>query len=267
MSIPNVLSIAGSDPGGGAGIQGDLKTMLALGVHGCAVPVALTAQGTRGVDAVLPVPAAFVTRQLDVLLDDVEVHAVKVGMLGSARIVHAVADVLERRRPPHLVLDPVLRASAGGRLLDGAGLAALRRRLLPLATVVTPNADEAGALLGVRAPRTIAEARTAAERVRALGAHAVLLTGGHLDTGGECVDVLCDAAGTRELRAPRVTGGTHGTGCALSTAIAALLARGCDLDAACAAAQRFVGAAVRGGAALRVGSGAAPVYPPMEGRW
>lgn len=268
--VPNVLSVAGSDPSGGAGIQGDLKTFAALGVYGCAVPTALTAQSTRGVRDVLPVPAAFVTRQLETLLDDVDVHAVKVGMLGDAAVVRAVADVLRRYAPPHVVLDPVLRASAGGAnggaLLDAGGLAALRDELLPLVDLVTPNALEAGALLGVPPPRTADEAGEAARQLVALGARAALVTGGHLDDPVECVDVLCadplaPGGALHAIRTRRVAGGgAHGTGCALSSAVAALLARGRALPGACAEAQRFVARAVRAGQQLRVGRGVGPVY-------
>lgn len=259
--IPNVLAIAGSDPSGGAGLQGDLKTFAALRVNGCAVPTALTAQNSRGVHAVFRVPAEFVVRQLDVLFDDVEIHAVKIGMLGDAAVVTAVCDVLRRYRPPHVVLDPVLRASAGGMLLDEAGLDAVRETLLPLVTVMTPNAEEAGALLRAPAPTTEREAEQAARALYELGANAVLVTGGHLLNELECADVLYTAETSRVFRAERMAGGTHGTGCALSSAIAALLALGAPLGEACEAAQVFVGQAVRGGAALHVGGGTGSVHP------
>lgn len=258
--IPNVLSIAGSDPSGGAGIQGDLKTFAALGVHGCAVPTALTAQSTRGVHAVFAVPAEFVNRQLETLLDDVEVAAVKIGMLGDASVVRVVAAVLRRYVPPHVVLDPVLRASAGGTLLTAGGLEALREELLPLVDVVTPNALEAGALLGIQPPGTEEEAVDAARQLVACGVRAALVTGGHLQDAASCVDVLAVGGSTVAFRTSRLEGGTHGTGCALSSAVAALLARGADLATACAEAQAFVAAAVRGGRQLSVGRGAGPVH-------
>lgn len=258
---PNVLSIAGSDPSGGAGIQGDLKTFAALAVYGCAVPTALTAQNTRGVREVLAVPADFVTRQLETLLDDVAIAAVKIGMLGDASVVRAVAAVLRRYAPPYVVLDPVLRASAGGTLLDGAGLAALRDELLPLVDLVTPNAPEAGALLGTAAPRTEGEAVAAARRLVTLGAGAALVTGGHLDDPARCTDVLAAGDAIHVVHTARVPGGgAHGTGCALSSAVAALLARGRALPEACAEAQAFVAAAISAGGALRVGRGAGPVH-------
>jgi hydroxymethylpyrimidine/phosphomethylpyrimidine kinase len=264
-AVPNVLSIAGSDPGGGAGIQGDVKTFAALGVWGCAVPTALTAQNTRGVRAVLPVPADFVAEQLEVLFDDVEVHAVKVGMLGGADVVRAVAAALRRHRPPHVVLDPVLRASAGGVLLDAAGLDALRDELLPLAALVTPNAAEAGALLGAAPPRTETEAAEAARALLERGVGAALVTGGHLEEdGATCADVLAAGGAVTTFRTPRAAGGTHGTGCALSSAVAALLARGHPLVDACRAAQACVADAVRAGGELRAGRGVGPIYlrPP-----
>lgn len=263
-TIPNVLTIAGSDPSGGAGLQGDLKTFAALRVNGCAVPTALTAQNTLGVFDVMPVPAAFVVRQLDVLFDDVEIHAVKIGMLGDASVVRAVCDVLRRHRPPYIVLDPVLRASAGGALLDEAGLTLMREQLLPLVTVVTPNIYEAGALLGVPAPTTESEAEAAARQLCELGAGAALVTGGHLPNGLECSDVLRADDVTHVFRTARVAGAAHGTGCALSAAIAALLAKGRPLAAACAEAQIFVAGAVRAGVTLNAGRGVGPVHPLHE---
>lgn len=259
MPVPNVLSIAGSDPTGGAGIQGDLKTFAVLGVHGCAVPAALTAQSTSGVHAVLPVPASFVTLQLEVLLDDVDVAAVKIGVLGNAAVVRAVAAVLRRYAPAHVVLDPVLRAGVGGTLLDDGGLEALRDELLPLVHLVTPNAMEAGALLGVAAPRTAEETGHMAERLVALGAGSALVTGGHLRDAALCVDVLATADGLHAFRTTRVPGGgAHGTGCTLSSAIAALLARGWTLPAACAEAQAVVAQAMYDSPQLSVGHGPGP---------
>ena len=259
--VVNVLSIAGSDPTGGAGIQGDLKTYAALGVYGCAVPTALTAQNTRGVAAVMPVPTAFVVRQLETLLDDVEIHAVKIGMLGNAITASAVAEIIRRYRLHNIVLDPVMRASADDTPLDGGALRVIRDELLPLVAVVTPNAAEAGALVGGAPPRIIVEAAAAGRAIVAVGAAAALVTGGHLDDAGTCIDVLVQDGVAHELRTPRVEhGGTHGTGCALSSAIAAMLALGHDLPTACAAAQSFVADAVRASGLLRVGRGIGPVH-------
>ncbi len=257
----NVLTIAGSDPSGGAGVQGDLKTFAACGVYGCAVLTALTAQSTQGVAAVMPVPVDFVVRQLETLLDDVDIHAVKIGMLGDAAVASAVADVIRRYRLTNVVLDPVMHATAGGAQLEYGALNIIRRELLPLATVVTPNAAEAGALLGTDAPSTISESVAVARGIVALGARAALVTGGHVGDNATCVDVLATADSVRELRVARVAhGGTHGTGCALSSAIAALLASGHDLPSACEDAQRFVAGAVRASRRLRIGRGVAPVH-------
>jgi hydroxymethylpyrimidine/phosphomethylpyrimidine kinase len=259
--VRNVLSIAGSDPSGGAGIQADLKTFAALGVYGCAVLTALTAQSTVELSAVLPVPPDFLHRQLDDVFADVRIDAVKIGMLGSADAIRVVAAVMRIRRPTFIVLDPVMRATAGGPLLDLDALEVLRDELLPLASVVTPNADEAGALLGIAAPRTVAEAREAARLLAARGAGAALVTGGHLVHAEESVDVFHDGCMARELRVRRVpSADTHGTGCTLSSAVAALLARGYGLPEACAEAQQFVAAAIARGADLRVGRGAGPVH-------
>ncbi len=259
---PNVLSIGGSDPSGGAGIQADLKTFAALGVYGCAVPAVLTAQNTVEVSAVLPVPAEFVRRQLDALFSDVRVAAVKIGMLGTARNVRAVAAALREYAPPFVVLDPVLRASTGGRLAV-AGLArVLHKELRSVATVVTPNAEEAGALLGSAPPRTVREARRAAQGLVAAGWRAALVTGGHLDSGESVVDLLYNGRRMRELRGPRVAGsGAHGTGCTLSSAIASLLAQGRGLAVACAEARAFVAESIARSEELRVGRGVAPAHP------
>jgi hydroxymethylpyrimidine/phosphomethylpyrimidine kinase len=260
-SVPNVLSIAGSDPSGGAGIQADLKTFAALRVHGCAVLTALTAQSTRGVREVMPVPGSFVTRQIETLLDDVEIDAVKIGMLGDASVVRAVASVLRSHALPYVVLDPVLRASAGGTLLDERALGVLRDELLPLVDVVTPNATEAGALLGGAPPQTEHDAVLAADRILKLGARGALVTGGHLIDDSVCVDILATNDGVHAFRTHRVPGqATHGTGCVLSSAIAALLARGRTLPAACAEAQELVAESVSEGERLAVGHGPGPAH-------
>jgi hydroxymethylpyrimidine/phosphomethylpyrimidine kinase len=259
--VRNVLSIAGSDPSGGAGIQADLKTFAALGVYGCAVLATLTAQNTVEVSAVFPVPADFLRRQLEALFSDVRVDAVKIGMLGSVDAVRTVVAALRAYRPAFVVLDPVLRATTGARLLDMDALDALRDELCPLATVITPNAVEVGALLGIEAPRSIAEAREAAGSLTARGVTAALVTGGHLADADVSVDVLHDGREIREFRVSRAHSDcTHGTGCTLSSAIAALLARGHGLPQACAEAQEFVAASITRGADLQVGRGVGPVH-------
>ena len=259
--IPNVLSIAGSDPSGGAGIQADLKTFAALGVYGCAAITALTAQNTVAVSSVFAVPPAFLRDQLETLFADVRVDAVKIGMLGSRDAVRVVAGALRNHTPPFIVLDPVLRASTGASLLDGDALEMVRVDLMPLATVITPNVHEAAAIIGMTPARTVADARHAAERLVAGGARAALVTGGHLGDGEVSVDVLHDGRDIHEFAVHRIESpNTHGSGCTLSSAIAALLAMGRDLPAACREAQQFVARAIADAGDLRVGYGAGPVH-------
>jgi hydroxymethylpyrimidine/phosphomethylpyrimidine kinase len=248
VTAPVALSIAGSDPSGGAGIQADLKTFAAFGVYGAAVITALTAQSARAVSAVAPVAPAFVARQLEAVLDGLPVVTAKTGMLHRAEVIAVVADTLGARPVQALVVDPVLVATSGARLLETDALAVLRDRLLPLATLVTPNVAEAEALTErrVRSREDMAgAARTLVER----GAGAALVTGGHLP--GDAVDVLCDAGGVHEYRAARVgSGSPHGTGCALSAAITAALARGLPLREAIAQAKDWIGRAIAGGGAV-----------------
>jgi hydroxymethylpyrimidine/phosphomethylpyrimidine kinase len=250
-AAPAVLTIAGSDPSGGAGIQADLRTFAALGAFGAAVVTALTAQNTRGVRAIETVSPAFVTQQLDAVLDDLEVRAVKTGMLGRAAVVEAVADRLAATATVPLVVDPVLGATAGQPLTEPQAIDPIRRRLLPLAALVTPNLAEAEALTG-RPVSTASEMRAAARALVDLGARAALVKGGHL--AGAALDVLYDGMTFHELTAPRIPGTFHGTGCTLSAAIAVGLARGATLREAVAEAQRYVTEAIarapaRGGGA------------------
>jgi hydroxymethylpyrimidine/phosphomethylpyrimidine kinase len=243
---PCALTIAGSDSGGGAGIQADLKTFAAHGVHGLSAIAALTAQNTRGVAAVHVPPVAFLRAQVDACFDDFRIGAVKLGMLATAEVIHAVADALERWRPPHVVLDPVMVATSGAKLLADDALGAMRARLLRLATVLTPNIPEAGLLLG-RAIGDGASADAALRDLRAAGAGAVLLKGAHLDEGGEVVDRYADAAGELRFRHPRIAAEGHGTGCTLASAIAANLCLGMAPREACAAATDYVARALRAG--------------------
>jgi hydroxymethylpyrimidine/phosphomethylpyrimidine kinase len=254
------LTIAGSDSGGGAGIQADLKTFSALGVYGCSVITALTAQNTRAVTAVLEVPAHFVTAQLDAVFSDLKIGAVKIGMLGTIEVIEAVAAGIERWHPDWVVLDPVMVAKSGDRLLRDDAVAALRDRLIPLADLITPNLPEAAVLLD-EAPAKDAEAMPAqAERLLSLGPEAVLLKGGHLD-GPKSPDFFHSGKQSTWLDAPRVPSRhTHGTGCTLSSAIAAFLALGWPLAAAVAGAKRYLGDAVAGADQLRVGQGRGPVH-------
>lgn len=250
-ALPVALTIAGSDPGGGAGIQADLRTFAAFGVHGASVITALTAQDGRGVHAIAEVPPAFVGQQLDAVLGDLDVRATKTGMLHRA----AAIDVLVARRLPLLVVDPVIAATGGEALLEPAGVAALRERLLPLATLVTPNLREAEVLTG-RPVTDPAGMREAARALVALGAGAALVKGGHL--AGDAIDVLYDGHEFRELRAPRIEGRRlHGTGCVLSAAIAAGLALGDGLADAVAEAKRYIVRVIE--SAPR--SGRAPIVP------
>ena len=252
---PSVLTIAGSDSGGGAGIQADLKTIAAHGLHGLAAIAALTAQNTRGVTAVHVPPVAFLQAQLDACFDDFRIVAVKIGMLANARVIEAVADALERRRPRSVVLDPVMVASSGATLLDPRALHALRRRLLPLATVVTPNIPEAELLVGHAIPDGAA-AEAALVELLELGAPAVLLKGGHLP-GRQVVDRLDDGLQLHEFVHGRLRVAGHGTGCTLASAIACNLALGQSLRDACADAAEYVNVALRG--AVRPGKGAVAV--------
>ncbi len=264
--IPNVLTIAGSDPSGGAGVQADLKTFAALRVNGCAAVTTLTAQNTRIVSGVYPVAPDVVEAQIEAVLADVDIAAVKIGMLGTAAIVSSIAMVLRRFQPPNIVIDPVLRSSTGTGLLKDDALEVFRRELLPLATVLTPNADEAGALIGAKAPRSVAEARTVARTLHGMGAQNVLVTGGHVTPNApKCVDVLDDGSTVQELQVQRVMAAdTHGTGCVLSSAIAAHLAMGAAVPDACRAAQQFVAAAIAARGELSAGHGRKPVHPLHE---
>lgn len=240
MSTPLcALTIAGSDSGGGAGIQADLKTFAAHRVHGLSAIAALTAQHTRGVTAVHVPPTGFLRAQIDACFDDFNIHAVKLGMLANAEVIHAVADALEHHRPAQVVLDPVMIATSGARLLEDAALAALRERLMPLATIITPNIPEAEFLLGH--PITdAAAADAAAAQLCALGPQAVLLKGGHLVEGGEVVDRLIDGQTRAHFSHPRLPLDAHGTGCTLASAITALLCRQQPLAQACEGAIGYV---------------------------
>lgn len=267
FAFRNALTIAGSDSGGGAGIQADLKAFSALSVFGASVVTAVTAQNTRTVSAVHKVPTDVVQAQIACVLDDIEIHAIKIGMLGDAGLVRAVANKLEAfaraRALPPIVLDPVMVAKSGALLLEKEATEALVSRLVPLAALVTPNLPEAAVLLGdEEQPANVEAMEDAADRLLRLGANAVLLKGGHLNVEGDCVDVLATAAGTR-LRLPvaRVsTKNTHGTGCTLSSAIAALMARGLSVEAAVREGQAYLHQAIVRADELSVGSGHGPVF-------
>ncbi len=254
------LTIAGSDSGGGAGIQADLKTFSALGVYGTSVITAVTAQNTRVVRAIHEVPPALITEQIASVFEDIRIDAVKIGMLGSVDIVRAVADALQPWRSLPIVLDPVMVAKSGDPLLAAAAVDALRDQLLPMASVVTPNLAEAGALLGRPAPANESEMRLACADLLALGPATVLIKGGHLD-GSICIDIFADGDEMTALSAARtLTLNTHGTGCTLAAAIAAYLARGATLVDAVRSAKEFVGAAIDAADGLEIGHGHGPVH-------
>jgi hydroxymethylpyrimidine/phosphomethylpyrimidine kinase len=241
------LTIAGSDSGGGAGIQADLKTFAAHGVHGLSAIAALTAQHTRGVVAVNVPSVDFLRAQIEACFDDFDIGAVKLGMLANAEVIGTVAEALRAHRPAIVVLDPVMVATSGAKLLEDAALDALRRELLPLASVITPNLPEAELLLG-HAISDLQEMRAAASELLSLGAASVFLKGGHLPAHGEeVVDLFADPTGIEEIAHPRLRIEAHGTGCTLASAVAVNLCRGLALAEACSAASDYVHTALRKG--------------------
>jgi hydroxymethylpyrimidine/phosphomethylpyrimidine kinase len=258
--IPNVLTIAGSDSGGGAGIQADLKAFSALGAYGASVITALTAQNTRGVTAIHTPDPGFVTAQLDAVFDDIRIDAVKIGMLANAQIVRAVAEALRRYRPSHVVLDTVMISKSNHALLAPDAVDALRDELLPLADLLTPNLPEAAALLGTAAASDEGAMVSQGEALRALGARAVLMKGGHL-AAADSPDWLIESGGTLRVGGARVpVRNTHGTGCTLSSAVAALLPQRRDLASAVVDAKRYLTGALEQSARLDVGRGVGPVH-------
>jgi hydroxymethylpyrimidine/phosphomethylpyrimidine kinase len=258
--LPIALTIAGSDSSGGAGIQADLKTFTAFGVYGASVITALTAQNTQGVRSFEAVSPAFVVAQLDAVLDDLEIGAIKTGMLATAGIVAAISQRLSAapRRAP-LVVDPVMVATSGDALIAPDAEEAVRRVLIPLATLITPNLPEAARLLDTKQATSDAEIAAQAKALHAFGCQAVLIKGGHGE-GGMAVDFLYDGANLQPFARPRVdTRHTHGTGCTLSAAIAALLAQGAPLPEAVERAKTFVWEGLQAGRSGGIGRGAGPV--------
>ena len=257
---PIALTIAGSDSGGGAGIQADLKTFSALGVYGASVVTALTAQNTKGVSAIHDVPAQFVVAQMDAVFSDLDVGAVKIGMVSQRGVIEAIAAGLERWRQDKIVLDPVMIAASGDKLLAADAIETLKRALIPRALVVTPNLPEAAALLDAPIARNESEMRAQGERLLALGPRAVLLKGGH-GSGAESVDLLIEPSAFVRLAAERIaTQNTHGTGCTLSSAIAALLPQQPDLESAVREAKTYLTGAIAASGHLDVGHGVGPVH-------
>jgi len=254
------VTIAGSDSSGGAGVQADLKTFAALGVYGASVITALTAQNTKGVTAIHDVPSDFIGAQIDAVFSDLKIGAVKIGMLSQAATIETVAKGLDRYRARNIVLDPVMIATSGARLLAPDAVEALRKLLIPRALVVTPNLPEAATLVGASIARNEQEMEIHARELLALGARSVLIKGGH-GGGEESVDLLIGQGTVLRLAAKRVsTKNTHGTGCTLSSAIAAGLAGGFDLKAAVQNAKSYVTGAITAADKLKVGHGYGPVH-------
>jgi hydroxymethylpyrimidine/phosphomethylpyrimidine kinase len=258
--IPVALTIAGSDSSGGAGVQADLKTFSALGVYGASVITALTAQNTTGVSGIHQVPADFVTAQIDAVFSDLDVRAVKIGMVADRATIEAIVAGLARWSPKHIVVDPVMVATSGDHLLAADAVETLRAKLIPCAGLITPNLPEAGALLEEAVATSEAAIASQGVRLLAMGCRAVLIKGGH-GQGSESIDYLFAGGGIIALAAPRVaTKNTHGTGCSLSSAIAAHLARGEDMETAVRHAKAWISAAIAAADRLDVGKGHGPIH-------
>jgi hydroxymethylpyrimidine/phosphomethylpyrimidine kinase len=260
MTISVALTIAGSDSSGGAGIQADLKTFAALGVYGASVVTALTAQNTHGVSGVHRVPPAFVTAQIDAVFSDLDVAAVKIGMVAQLATIDAIVAGLARWSPKHVVLDPVMVATSGDRLLDSDAVEALRTKLIPRAALITPNLPEAAALLGEALAVSEAAIESQGRLLLAMGCGAVLIKGGH-GQGAESIDYLIGGSSVVALAAPRIaTGNTHGTGCSLSSAITAGLAKGEDMETAVRHAKTWISAAIANADRLGIGHSHGPIH-------
>ena len=255
--IPKILTIAGSDPSGGAGIQADLKTFSALGAYGMSAITALTAQNTQGVSGVYEIPSAFAAAQIRAVFEDIDVSAVKIGMLGGVESVEAIAGLLQEFAPKHIVLDPVMVAGSGDSLISGETMEALKAHLIPLASVLPPNLPEAVALL---ARSCVGDMEEMAQELLCLGPRAVLLKGGHLG-GKTSPDILAYEDKTMVLNEKRIqTNNTHGTGCTLSSALAVYLAKGLDLPGAAQAAKDYLTGALSQADDLDIGKGSGPVH-------
>jgi len=259
---PIVLSVAGSDSGGGAGIQADIKAISATGSYACSVISALTAQNTLGVNAVLPIPAEFIEQQFDAVFSDLAIDVVKIGMLGDANTIKTVASALQKYQPKHIVLDPVMVATSGDLLLAESAISNLINQLMPMASVITPNIPEALALLGksaAQAPTNDAQSLALCEELLALGSSSVLLKGGH-QLGDYSTDYWLSHDSQQCFSSPRInTKNTHGTGCSLSSAIASYLAQGYELATAIDLAKQYISSAIATADALHIGEGSGPV--------
>lgn len=260
-TTPVVLTIAGSDSGGGAGIQADIKAISATGGFACSVITAITSQNTQGVHAVFPIPIAHVESQLDAVFSDLNIVAVKIGMLADANIINAVANKLIQYRPQHLVLDPVMVATSGDVLLDANAIDTLKETLIPMADIITPNLPEGAALTGRTVPQSEAQMNSMISDLRALGAKAILLKGGHLEEEQNSNDLLITPHSATLLSAKRFpTNNTHGTGCTLSAAIACYLGQGNSLNKAVDLAKQYISHAIAHADELHVGHGHGPVH-------
>ncbi|UTT86207.1 bifunctional hydroxymethylpyrimidine kinase/phosphomethylpyrimidine kinase [Vibrio pelagius] len=259
-STPIVLTIAGSDSGGGAGIQADIKAMSATGSFACSVITAITSQNTQGVSAIFPIPLDHVASQLDAVFSDLNVVAVKVGMLADSNIIKVVADKIKQYQPKHLVIDPVMVATSGDLLLEQSAISTLKETLIPLADIITPNLPEGAALTGKPVPESEADMQDMVEELRALGAKAVLLKGGHLEQDENSNDLMILPTSTALISAKRFpTKNTHGTGCTLSSAIASYLAQGNELTQSVELGKRYISGAIAHADQLNVGQGHGPV--------
>ncbi|MEC6813687.1 bifunctional hydroxymethylpyrimidine kinase/phosphomethylpyrimidine kinase [Photobacterium toruni] len=259
-TTPIVLTIAGSDSGGGAGIQADIKAISATGSYACSVITAITAQNTQGVSGILAIPLNMVEQQLDAVFSDLNVQAVKIGMLADSDIIRLVAAKIRHYQPQFLVIDPVMVATSGDVLLQQHAITTLKTELLPLADIITPNLPEAAALTGLDIPQSLADMQSMISALRNINPHAILLKGGHLEQSSDSTDLLILATDVIELTTPRInTNNTHGTGCTLSAAIASYLAQGNDLTTATTLAKRYITAAITAADELNIGHGHGPV--------
>lgn len=260
IATPIVLTIAGSDSGGGAGIQADIKAISATGSYACSVITAITAQNTLGVSDIFPIPLAHVETQLDAVFSDIQVTAVKIGMLADAGIISIVAEKIREYQPKFLVLDPVMVATSGDLLLEESAISTLKAELIPLSDVITPNLPEAAALTGRPIPATVADMESMISDLRALGSRATLLKGGHLTASDVSTDLLIDDNHVERFSAKRVnTQNVHGTGCTLSSAIASYLAQGLPMSMAIKQAKQYITQAIMHADLLKIGQGHGPV--------
>lgn len=258
---PIVLTIAGSDSGGGAGIQADIKSISATGGYACSVITAITAQNTLGVHGIFPIPLAHVETQLDAVFSDLNVMAVKIGMLADSSIIRLVEEKLRQYKPPFIVVDPVMVATSGDLLLQTSAIETLKSDLLPLADVITPNLPEAAALVGLAEPTTNEEMLAMVDALRQLNCQRVLLKGGHIESSELSTDLLIEQDDVQHFSSPRIdTKNTHGTGCTLSSAIASFLAQGKSIDEAVALAKDYIYHAIAHADELNIGQGHGPVH-------